>query len=58
MKKITKPNGRTVVTNGIVTLDEHTAEIRGAGKPTDVSAMPVRVPKQMEEKDRENGRIQ
>ncbi len=58
MKKVTKDNGRVVITNGIITVSEETAAIRGRGKPTDTSKMPITLPKSIEDADRADGKIE
>ncbi len=58
MKKVTKDNGRVVITNGIITVSEETAAVRGLGRPTDTSKMPVRMPKTIEDAARADGRIE
>ena len=58
MKKVTKDNGRVVITNGIVTVSEETAAIRGLGRPTDTSKMPITLPKSIEDADRAEGKIE
>ncbi len=57
MKKVTKDNGRVVITNGVISISEETAAIRGRGKPTDTSKMPVTIPKHIENQDRKDGRV-
>ncbi|MDG2381299.1 MAG: hypothetical protein P8N76_06460 [Pirellulaceae bacterium] len=58
MKRVTKDNGRVVINYGVISISEETAAIRGAGKPTDTSKMPVRMPKSIEDADRRDGKIE